>query len=72
MYLAEIYSKHKENLIRVENGVPLRVSYGIDAYDNPDPSTRIIRAGTSVSIYYQQNGTTNYTRLKKGQVPFRY
>lgn len=69
---AEIYSTHKENLIRAENGVPLRVSYGKDSYGNPDPSTRIIRAGTSVSIYYQQNGTTNYSPLKKGLIPYKY
>ncbi len=69
---SEIYSTHKENQIRAENGVPLRVSYGKDAANNPDPSTRIIRAGTSESIYYQQNGTTTYTPLTKGQAPYIY
>jgi hypothetical protein len=69
---AEIYATHKENQIRAENGIPLRVSYGKDATNNPDPSTRIIRAGTSQSIYYQQNGTTNFTPLKKAQIPYKY
>lgn len=69
---AEIYATHIENQIRAENGVPLRVSYGKDPDNNPDLSTRIIQAGTSQSIYYQQNGTTNYNLLKKGQIPFKY
>ena len=69
---AEIYSTHMENQIRSENNVPLRVSYGINAIGGADPSTRIIRAGTSQSIYYNQNGVTNYSPLKRKQTPFTY
>lgn len=69
---SEIYSTHKENQIRSENGIPLRVSYGKDAANNPDPTTRIIRAGTSQSMYYQQNGTTTYNPLTKRQIPYKY
>jgi len=69
---AEIYSTHMENQIRSENNVPLRVSYGINATGGADPSTRIIRAGTSQSIYYNQNGVTNYSPLKRKQTPFTY
>ena len=68
-----VYATYKENQIRAENGLPLRVFYAIDAYNNnPDPSTRIIRAGTSESVYYQQNGATNYCPLLEGQVPYKY
>ena len=69
---AEIYSTHVENKIRAENGVPLRVSYCVDPVGNPDYITRIIRAGTSQSIYVQQNGTVNYTPIKKSVTPYKY
>ncbi|WP_188347358.1 M91 family zinc metallopeptidase [Sphingobacterium cavernae] len=49
---AEIYATHIENRIRAENGLPLRISYGVDGSGNADPSTRIIRSGTNQSLYY--------------------
>ena len=69
---AEIYATHMENQIRSENNVPLRVSYGVNALGGADPSTRIIKAGTSQSIYYNQNGITTFKPLKRKQVPFKY
>jgi RHS repeat-associated protein len=69
---AEIYATHIENQIRSENNVPLRVSYGINAAGCADPITRIIKAGTSQSIFYNQNGQTNYSQLKRKQTPFTY
>ena len=69
---AEIYSTHVENKIRKEQGLYLRVSYGMDATGNPDPSTRIIRAGTSESIYYDQNGNTTYNPVVAPTVPYSY
>jgi hypothetical protein len=69
---SEIYSTHVENKIRAENGVPLRVSYCVDPAGNPDNQTRIIRVGTSESLYIQQNGTINYTGLKKSFSPYKY
>jgi hypothetical protein len=74
----DIYATHIENKLRTENGVLLRAAYlptpagAVDLNGNPIPSTRIIRAGTSESIFYQQNGTTNYLPLKKGQTPYKY
>jgi len=69
---SEKYATHMENQIRSEHGVALRVSYAMDPSGNPDPGTRIIRAGTSQSIFYNQGGTTNYSPLGTGQTPFTY
>jgi hypothetical protein len=69
---AEIYSTHIENKIRTEHGVPLRVSYCVDAVGNPDSQTRIIKAGTNQSVYYNQIGNTNYSPLRKKDTPYIY
>ena len=69
---AEIYATHMENRIRSEHTLPLRVSYAMDANGNPDPDTRIIRAGTSQSIYYDNTGTTLYLPLGTGATPYTY
>ena len=69
---AEIFATHMENQIRSENNVPLRVAYGVNVNGGADPSTRIIKAGTSQSIYYNQSGATNFKRLKRKQIPFTY
>jgi RHS repeat-associated protein len=69
---AEIYSTHMENRIRAEHGLPLRVSYGVGLNGSIDWSTRIIRSGTSQSLFYDQNGNTNFRTLKKRQSPFTY
>ena len=69
---AELYSTHIENQIRSENNLPLRAYYGVDANGNGDPSTRLIRAGTQQSLYYNPNGTTNYKQLGRKQPAFTY
>ena len=67
---SEIYATHMENRIRSEHGVPLRVSYAMGPGGRMDPRTRIIRANQS--IFYNQAGVTNYSPLRRKQVPFRY
>src|SRR5690606_7849590 len=69
---AEIYATHMENRIRAENGLSLRVSYGIDGAGRADPSTRIIKSGTNQSLYFNSNGVTNYKRLGRKVSPFTY
>lgn len=69
---AELYATHRENQIRAEFGLPLRVSYGINASGGVDPTTRIIDSKKGVSLYYLQNGTTNYTPLTKKQPRYQY
>ena len=69
---AEIYSTHMENRLRSEHGLPLRVSYGVGPNGSVDSSTRIIRSGTSQSLYYDQNGKTTYKILGRKQTPFTY
>lgn len=70
--LAEIYATHNENQIRAEFGMPLRVSYGKTASGGVDLTTRIIDSKRGVSLYYLQNGTTNYTPLGKKQPRYKY
>ena len=69
---AELYSTHIENLIRAENNVPLRAFYGVDASGSGEPSTRLIKAGSRQSLYYDATGNTNYGTLNKKQIPFNY
>ncbi|WP_157304024.1 DUF6443 domain-containing protein [Chitinophaga tropicalis] len=69
---AELYSTHIENLIRAENNVPLRAFYGVDANGNGDSSTRLLKAGTRQSLYYDAAGNTNYKMLSKKQIPYNY
>ncbi|WP_051291073.1 M91 family zinc metallopeptidase [Pedobacter glucosidilyticus] len=69
---AEIYSTHMENRLRAEHGLPLRTSYGVGPNGSLDPGTRIIRSGTSQSIYYDQNGNTTFKMLNRKQIPFTY
>ena len=69
---AEIYAPHIENRIRAENGLRLRVSYGIDGVGNPESSTRIIKPGTNQSLYFNSNGVTDYKRLGRKISPFTY
>ncbi len=69
---AEIYATHIENQIRSENKLPLRAYYGVDASGSGDPNTRLLRAGTQQSLYYNANGTTNYKPLGRKQPAFTY
>lgn len=69
---AEIYATHIENQIRAENGLSLRVSYGVGPNNSVDEATRIIRRNTNQSLYYDNNGNTNYRRLGRKQTPFGY
>ncbi|PSL17323.1 hypothetical protein, partial [Chitinophaga ginsengisoli] len=69
---AELYSTHIENLIRAENNVPLRAFYGLDVSGAGDSSTRLIKAGTRQSLYYDATGGTNYKMLSKKQIPYKY
>ena len=69
---AELYSTHIENQIRSENKLPLRAYYGVDVSGSGDPSTRLIKAGTHQSLYYNPNGTTNYKQLGRKKPAFTY
>jgi len=69
---AEIYATHVENQLRAENGIPLRVSYGVGLNNSIDNTTRLLKGNTNNSLYYNQNGQTNYKRLRKKQTPFKY
>jgi len=69
---AELYSTHIENQIRSENKLPLRAYYSVYASGSGDPNTRLIKAGTQQSLYYNANGTTNYKQLGKKQPAFTY
>jgi RHS repeat-associated protein len=69
---AEIYATHIENQIRSENKLPLRAYYGVDASGSGDPNTRLLRAGTQQSLYYNANGSTNYKPLGRKQPAFTY
>lgn len=69
---AELYATHIENQIRSENKLPLRAYYSFDASGSGDPNTRLIRAGTQQSLYYDAAGTTNYKQLGKKQPAFTY
>jgi len=69
---AELYATHMENKLRAENNIPLRASYSSSETGGIDPNTRIIRANTNESIYYDQYGHTNYLPLKNNGMPFHY
>lgn len=69
---AELYATHIENQIRSENKLPLRAYYSVDASGSGDPNTRLIRAGTQQSLYYNAAGTTNYKQLGRKQPAFTY
>jgi hypothetical protein len=69
---AEIYATHIENQLRAENGLSLRVSYGVGANNSVDKATRILRRNTNQSLYYDNSGNTNYSRLGGKKIPFTY
>ena len=69
---AELYATHIENKLRAENNIPLRASYSSYETGGIDPNTRIIRANTNESIYYNKYGHTNYLPLKQNEIPFHY
>ena len=69
---AEMYSTHMENQIRAEQGFSLRTHYSPNADGTPYEPSRIIKAGTNKSIFYDNKGSTNYKPLGKGTIPYSY
>lgn len=69
---AELYATYRENQLRSECNVPLRTHYLPDTSEAPYEPSRIIKAGTRQSIYFDSNGLTNYQSLNKTQAPFTY
>ncbi|MEZ2442371.1 M91 family zinc metallopeptidase [Chitinophaga sp. RCC_12] len=69
---SEKYSTHIENQIRAENKISLRAYYSVDENGNGNHNTRLIKAGTRQSLYYNSNGETNYRKLNKKIIPFTY
>lgn len=69
---SEIYASHLENKIRAENGLPLRVSYGINlnnkVANGVDPRTMLIDS-TGNSVYYNNYGKNIRFDMKAGD-PF--
>ena len=71
---AEIYSTHRENQFRAEQGLPLRTDY------TPNYSgSRIIDVTTRSSLYFNSQGgsyfnqaNNTYKRVPKGTTPFGY
>ncbi len=59
----ELYSTHVENILRAENGLPLRTYYGAYTDGSGISQTRLITGNTS--LYIQLNGTTNYKTVSK-------
>jgi len=68
----ELYATHIENQIRSENKLPLRIFYRVDASGSGDSNTRLIKAGTQQSLFYNANGMTNYKQLGKKHPAFNY
>lgn len=50
---AELYSTHRENQLRSEQGLPLRTHYAVDANGNGYEPTRIIIKSTHIGVYAQ-------------------
>lgn len=68
----DIYATHRENQLRKENGLPLRVEYS-PGYSN----SRIIdNAGTSLYIdkngHYYLDKNNHARKLTKSEIPFKY
>ena len=68
---SEIYTTHIENQLRSENNLPLRTYYGKDQNGN-SIGPRIIIPATRASRFYNSQGTTNYSPLKRGVIPYIY
>lgn len=68
----DIYASHMENKIRAEHGLPLRTHYSRDAAGTPVETTRILKAGTRESLYYDSSNNTNYQLLGQQQTPYTY
>lgn len=67
---SEIYSTHKENILRAENGIPLRTYYGAYTNGSGISGTRLIKGNTS--LFIQLNGSTNYERISNKFKSLRY
>ena len=68
---SEIYTTHIENQLRSEYNLPLRTYYGKDQNGN-SIGPRIIIPATRASRFYNSQGTTNYSPLKRGVIPYIY
>lgn len=71
---AEIYSTHRENQFRAEQGLPLRTDY-VPNYSG----SRLIDVSTRSSLYFDSKGNTyfnsvtnTYSTVPKGIKPFGY
>ena len=66
---AEIFATHIENKIRAEQSLPLRTYYSVEEgiYKG-----RIINKKNGTSLFYDSKEKTNYKKLKKEQIPFKY
>jgi RHS repeat-associated protein len=67
---SELYSTHKENLIRSENGIPLRTYYGAYPDGSGNPQTRLIQGNKS--LYIQMNNSTNYKKISNDLLRYKY
>ncbi len=78
IYSGEIFSTHKENLFRAEQGIPLRTHYAYNSDNDPDDNTPILRTGTNQSMYVLTNGAINtngkgeYKQVPRKQASFNY
>jgi RHS repeat-associated protein len=66
----DIAATHVENKIRAENSIPLRVYYAVDILGRAVNTTRILKRGTS--LYYNSNEQTNFNRVKRKQIPYKF
>jgi hypothetical protein len=69
---SEIYASHIENQIRAENGLPLRVSYGVNLNNkvaNGVDRRTILIDSTGNSVYYNNYGKSLRSDMKPGD-PF--
>ncbi len=66
---SEIFATHIENKIRAEQSLPLRTYYSVEEgiYKG-----RIINKKNGTSLFYDSKEKTNYKKLKKEQIPFKY
>lgn len=62
---------HIENRLRAENNLSLRTHYGFYPSSGENIG-EILNLKTRSSIYFNENGTTNFKPLKKEQKAFMY
>ncbi|WP_338768532.1 M91 family zinc metallopeptidase [Bernardetia sp. ABR2-2B] len=67
---AEIYATHVENMIRKEQGLPLRQYYSVGADGTNNEDTRILDNGQS--LYYRNDGSTNFNSIGRPKNRYTY